>query len=186
MFDNDSDFVFLTFDELARLFDDVTDVRSVVRHRQARHDALSGLEPPFITVAMPPPPSVWRKRAVEDLAPLGAGEVLTGIAACPGTATGRVRVLLDPGQCEDLRPDEILVAPATDPGWTPLFAAAAAVVVDVGAPLSHAAIVSRELGIPCVVSARAATRRLPDGTLVTVNGAECTVTVIETVDGVRG
>jgi pyruvate,water dikinase len=71
------------------------------------------------------------------------------------------------------------VAPLTDPSWTPLFVPAAGVVVDVGAPLSHAIIVSRELGIPCVVSATGATHRIPDGALVEVNGDTGTVTVLE-------
>jgi pyruvate,water dikinase len=67
----------------------------------------------------------------------------------------------------------------TDPAWTPLFVAAGAVVVNVGAPLSHAIIVSRELGIPCVVSVNQATARIPDGALVEVNGDTGTVTVLE-------
>jgi pyruvate,water dikinase len=67
----------------------------------------------------------------------------------------------------------------TDPAWTPLFVPAAAVVVDVGAPLSHAIIVSRELGIPCVVSVNEATQRIPDGALVEVDGTTGVVTVLE-------
>jgi pyruvate,water dikinase len=78
-----------------------------------------------------------------------------------------------------LEPGEILVAPLTDPSWTPLFVPAAAVVVDVGAPFSHAAIVSRELGIPCVVSAIDATNRIPDGALLEVDGTTGKVTVLE-------
>ncbi|MBE7194688.1 MAG: phosphoenolpyruvate-utilizing protein, partial [Gordonia polyisoprenivorans] len=77
-----------------------------------------------------------------------------------------------------LEPGDILVAPITDPSWTPLFVAAAAVVVDVGAPFSHAAIVSRELGIPCVVSATEATKRITDGAMVEVDGTAGTVTLL--------
>ncbi|MEZ5342126.1 MAG: PEP-utilizing enzyme [Acidimicrobiales bacterium] len=73
----------------------------------------------------------------------------------------------------------MLVAPITDPSWTPLFLSADAVVVDVGAVMSHAIIVSRELGIPCVVSATDATRTIPDGALIEVDGGTGTVTVIE-------
>ena len=72
---------------------------------------------------------------------------------CTGQAEGIARVLLDSNDPGALEPGDILVAPLTDPSWTPLFVPAGAVVVDVGAPLSHAIIVSRELGIPCVVSA---------------------------------
>jgi len=78
-----------------------------------------------------------------------------------------------------LEPGEILVAPLTDPSWTPLFVAADGVVVDVGAVMSHAVIVSRELGIPCAVSVTNATRRIPDGALIEVDGSTGTVTVIE-------
>lgn len=73
----------------------------------------------------------------------------------------------------------MLVAPITDPAWTPLFLPSAAVVVDVGALMSHAVIVSRELGIPCVVSVDGATRRIPDGALVEVDGTAGTVTVLD-------
>ncbi|MFZ2239368.1 MAG: PEP-utilizing enzyme, partial [Gordonia amarae] len=72
----------------------------------------------------------------------------------------------------------ILIAPITDPSWTPLFVAASAVVVNVGAPFSHAAIVSRELGIPCVVSVTDATKRIPDGAHIEVDGTTGTVTVL--------
>jgi pyruvate,water dikinase len=111
--------------------------------------------------------------------PAVVGEVITGAPGCPGSATGRARVILDPGDPAALEPGDILVAPFTDPAWTPLFVPAAAVVVDVGAMLSHAVIVSRELGIPCVPAARDATRRIPDGSLVRVDGDAGTVTVLE-------
>jgi len=78
-----------------------------------------------------------------------------------------------------LEPGDVLVAPITDPPWTPLFVPAGGVVVDVGAALSHAIVVSRELGIPCVVLATDATRRIPDGALVRVDGDTGTVTVLD-------
>jgi|TARA_B100000749_G_scaffold69598_1_gene52291 pyruvate,water dikinase len=86
---------------------------------------------------------------------------------------------MDPADAVDLEPGEVLVAPITDPAWTPLFLPSAAVVVDVGALMSHAVIVSRELGIPCVVSVENATERIPDGALVEVDGTTGTVTVLE-------
>jgi pyruvate,water dikinase len=88
--------------------------------------------------------------------------------------------VLDSHDPTALAPGDILVAPITDPSWTPLFVPAEGVVVDVGAPLSHAIIVSRELGIPCVVSATDATKRIPDGALIEVDGTTGVVTVIET------
>ena len=84
------------------------------------------------------------------------------------------------GRLLELEPGDVLVAPLTDPSWTPLFVPAAGVVVDVGAALSHAIIVSRELGIPCVVSATDATKRIPDGALVRVDGDTGVVTILDT------
>ncbi|MFC9554828.1 PEP-utilizing enzyme [Rhodococcus sp. NPDC056960] len=86
-------------------------------------------------------------------------------------------VIHDPDQADELEPCEILVAPGTDPSWTPLCVSSAAVVVDVGAPMSHAAIVSRELGISCVVSCTYALRRITNGTVITVDGAAGAVTI---------
>ena len=106
------------------------------------------------------------------------GDVLEGKSGCAGVARGRVRVVLDPMEAVDLEPGEVLVAPITDPAWTPLFMPAAAVVVNVGALMSHAVIVSRELEIPCVVSVENATNLLVDGTMVEVDGTAGTVTVL--------
>jgi phosphoenolpyruvate synthase/pyruvate phosphate dikinase len=109
---------------------------------------------------------------------LSTGDVLHGVPGCPGIVTGTARVILDPANPLSLEPGEILVAPITDPAWTPLFVPAAAVIVDVGAQVSHAVIVSRELGIPCVVSVQHATRRITDGMKLTVDGTTGTITVL--------
>ncbi len=84
--------------------------------------------------------------------------MLKGDGGSPGIVRGRARIVLDPADARGLKPGDILVAPLTDPAWTPLFLPAAAVVVNVGALMSHAVIVSRELGIPCVVAIAGATR----------------------------
>ena len=123
-----------------------------------------------------PPLAEWKQRDRSALH-VEPGTTLAGLSGCPGAATGRARVILSPFDGGDLEPGDVLVAPITDPSWTPLFVPAAAVVVDVGAPLSHAVIVSRELGIPCVVSVTDATRKIPDGATVEVNGTAGTVTV---------
>jgi pyruvate,water dikinase len=86
--------------------------------------------------------------------------------------------VLTPDAAGSLEPGDILIAPQTDPSWTPLFVVSGAVVVDVGAPNSHAMIVSRELGIPCVAGVYGATRRIPDGATVEVDGAAGTVTIV--------
>jgi len=104
------------------------------------------------------------------------GAVLVqGLGAAPGIAVGRVRVLSDPRQGAALREGEILVAPMTNPDWVPTIRRAAAVVTDSGGMTCHAAIVSRELSVPCIVGARTATSVLRDGELVTVDGSRGTV-----------
>ena len=71
------------------------------------------------------------------------------------------------------------MAPITDPSWTPLFIPAAGVVVEVGAPLSHSVIVSREFGIPCVTGILDAVSKIPDGAIISINGSTGTVTIAE-------
>jgi pyruvate,water dikinase len=88
-------------------------------------------------------------------------------------------VVTDPAQPGDLGPGDVLVAPITDPSWTPLFVPVEAVVVDVGGQMSHAVIVARELGLPCVVSVTGATTSIPDGAPVEVDGTAGTVTVLD-------
>ena len=93
-----------------------------------------------------------------------------GLAAAPGTASGKVRVLETPDEGNRLLEGEILVAQMTNPDWLPTIRRAAALVTDTGGMTCHAAIVARELGVPCVVGTRTATRDLHDGTTVTVDG----------------
>jgi pyruvate,water dikinase len=107
-----------------------------------------------------------------------AGEVLKGDGCSSGIVRGRARVVLDPSDAQGLKPGDILVAPLTDPAWTPLFLPAGGVVVNVGALMSHAVIVSRELGIPCVVAVANATNRIADGSMLEVDGAAGTVTIL--------
>jgi pyruvate,water dikinase len=103
---------------------------------------------------------------------------ITGFAGASGRVEGHVRVLESPDQGDQLEPGEILVAVTTNVGWTPIFPRAAAVVTDVGAPLSHAAIVARELGIPAVVGCGSATTRLRTGDWVCVDGGQGRVEIM--------
>ncbi|HMD51689.1 MAG TPA: phosphoenolpyruvate synthase [Solirubrobacteraceae bacterium] len=103
----------------------------------------------------------------------GTGEVLVrGLGAAPGRASGRVRLLSDPHDTGAFAEGEILVAHMTTPDWVPLMRRAAAIVTDSGGMTCHAAIVSRELAIPCVVGTGEATKRLRDGELVTVDATQ--------------
>lgn len=97
-------------------------------------------------------------------------ELLRGLGASPGIASGPVRVLATPAQAAELQQGEVLVTTMTSPDWVPLMRRAVAVVTDSGGMTSHAAIVSRELGIPCVVGTREGTKRLSTGAVITVDG----------------
>ena len=107
--------------------------------------------------------------------------LIHGFAGAVGRVEGVVRRLDDFAQADQLRPGEILVTQLTNIGWTPLFPRAAAIVTDLGAPLSHAAIVARELGIPAVVGCADATTRLATGDRVLVDGAAGTVRLLAPV-----
>ena len=104
--------------------------------------------------------------------------VLSGSPASAGTVTGKARVILDPIGAH-LEPGEILVAPSTDPGWTPLFLTAGALVMEMGGTISHGAVVAREYGIPAVVGVPNATLRLVTGQTITVDGAAGTITLAD-------
>jgi rifampicin phosphotransferase len=106
---------------------------------------------------------------------------LNGTGACPGRVIGRVRVVLDPRGAH-LEHGEILVARQTDPGWVVLFPAAAGLLVERGSLLSHSAIVSRELRLPCIVSLPGITATLKTGDLVEMDGASGTIRILETVN----
>ncbi len=97
--------------------------------------------------------------------------LLQGLAASSGTASGTVRILVSPAEGEQLQRGEVLVAPMTNPDWVPTIRRAAALVTDGGGMTCHAAIVARELGVPCVVGTRTATSILRNGEMVTVDAA---------------
>ncbi|MDP9861492.1 MULTISPECIES: PEP/pyruvate-binding domain-containing protein [Streptosporangium] len=107
-------------------------------------------------------------------------DTVTGFPGAPGVVEGVARVIAGPEDGDRLAPGEILVTTLTNIGWTPMFPRAAAVVTDMGAPLSHASIVARELGIPAVVGTGNATMRLPDGARIRVDGERGTVELLTT------
>jgi pyruvate,water dikinase len=104
-----------------------------------------------------------------------AEDAIVGQPASPGRATGPVRIVHGPGDFDRFQPGEVLVARATAPAWTPLFARAVAVVTDGGTLAAHASLVAREYGIPAVVATGDATTRLADGQVVTVDGGAGTI-----------
>lgn len=170
---------FMTRQEQYRFLDDPSGWSETVSARQAHYEEVSQLQEPFLFVGSPGEFADYPRRDAVKVESLESGGSIQGVPGCPGIATGRARVITDSHNPAALEPGDVLVAPITDPSWTPLFVPAAAVVVDVGAPLSHAIIVSRELGIPCVVSATDATKSIPDGALVQVDGDTGMVTILD-------
>jgi pyruvate,water dikinase len=170
------DFFLLTIDEVPDVMAGHGPTEVAMTERRDRRDYLQARIPPFWFVSPLSSPESWPLRAAQNR-PDGTARTITGMGVCSGVATGTARVVLRPDQPGDLGSGDILVAPITDPAWTPLFLAAAGVVVDVGAQQSHAAIVSRELGIPAVVSATGASTTIPDGARVTVDGSTGVVTI---------
>lgn len=167
--------------ELDLLATHAADIADTLRERERQWRQLFEIDPPTFVVAGEPmtPLADLPRKGGHQVTTVKPGDVLTGAPASAGVARGRSRVVTDTAQIAAFEPGEILIAPQTDPSWTPLFMVAAGVVVDVGALISHAMIVSRELGIPCVAGVGEATKRIPDGTLLEVDGSSGKVTVLE-------
>lgn len=173
--------VFMLMDgELDAFLADPASLSTTIRTRAKQFETLHHLEPPYIVKREDgvPPISTWPARNRARGTKAVVGEVLQGAGGAPGVATGVARVVLDPSDPSILEPGDIMIAPTTDPSWTPLFLAVAAVVVNVGAVASHAAIVCRELGVPCAVSVVDATSRIPDGATISVDGSNGKVTIL--------
>lgn len=178
--DDPSDVMMLLAEELDDFVSSPASLRARLTERNAEYRKLAELTPPFYLVDGLPAVEEWTGARRGGETPTAvAGEVLKGVPACPGDGTGTARVVRSLTDTGDLGPDDVLIAPHTDPAWTPLFLSVRAVVVETGARNSHAAIICRELGTPCVVSVVDATQRIPDGALVAVDGAAGTVTVLE-------
>ncbi len=165
------DIMFLTLPEARAAVDGERDVRGTVAARRAEHER----EARRRTV---PGALLSDGTDVEALAPAPPARdgVLTGMSGAAGQATGPARVIRDPMGAH-LEPGEILVAPTTDPGWTPLFMTAAGLVTETGSPVAHGPTVAREYGIPAVICVRDATSEIRTGQVITVDGTAGTVRV---------
>jgi pyruvate,water dikinase len=153
---------FLTIDELVNaLRTSRADLAPLVRSRRAEFARDKARPDPPATFVGAPPPVV--------LPPAG-GDVLRGLAASVGVVEGNARVLRSADEMGELLPGEVLVVHTTDVGWTPLFLIAAGVVTELGGPLSHAAVVAREFGVPSVVNVEGVMRVLRTGDRVRVDG----------------
>ncbi len=131
--------------------------------RRARHDALCQLDAPDLVteagdaIRMPATPA-------------RPGTVLRGLGAAPGVGRGTARLIRHPDEGARLQPGDVLVAPSTDPAWTPLFLSASALVMETGGMVSHGVIVAREYGLPAVINLPGALGRITDGQKIEVDG----------------
>jgi pyruvate,water dikinase len=189
---------FLSLEELLAALNGAEDAGAPIPVRRSAHERLSAL-PPYPTLIVGRfDPFSWladpnrrgdlfdARSGTPALADWEGNEFLRGLPGSAGVVEGRVRRLERIDQGHLLAPGEVLVTATTNIGWTPLFPRAAAVVTDVGAPLSHAAIVARELGIPAVVGAGDATTRLQTGDWVQVDGARGLVQLLDGPAAARG
>jgi rifampicin phosphotransferase len=163
------DIFFLNLPEVHAALDGA-DVRGTVHERRAQYDQeITRRHIPLVLL------SDGTEPAIASATPPSAGHVLRGTPASPGSLAALARVILDPHDVQ-LAHGEILVAPSTDPGWTPLFLIAGGLVMEMGGVMSHGAIVAREYGIPAVVGVAGAIEHIRTGQLVTVDGTTGTVT----------
>ena len=187
------DIYFLLFDELATLTRRSTDpviaarMRSRIRRRRLQFEEWKQSQAPplrdrfgdpIVGVGAEPVAEV-EKSAAEVEPNIVLPLTLRGIAASNGEAEGRAHVADSAVAGRELTPGQILVARFTDPGWTPIFPLAAAVVTEIGGVLSHGAIVAREFGIPAVVNVQKATQQIRSGDLLRVDGSSGRVTIVE-------
>ncbi|WP_020106937.1 PEP-utilizing enzyme [Nocardia sp. 348MFTsu5.1] len=177
-----ADHVFMAVDdELDALASAPESMKVTLAERHKEWEGLFGLElPTFLDAREPLPPlSSLGRKGQTAVDAVKVGDVLQGSGASPGITRGRTRVITSMAALDEFEVGEILVAPQTDPSWTPLFMVSGGAITDVGAMGSHAMIVSRELGIACAAGVQAATRRIPNGALVEVDGSKGTVTILE-------
>lgn len=162
---------FLTESELRDVLSSDVSVATRVRQRRRQYERDKALpDPPHTFVGYPPP--------TQAASPDEDSQTLVGLAASPGLARGLARVITNNEQLQNVNVGEILVTPCADVGLAPLFLTAAGVVTDLGGPLSHASIVLREYGVPAVVNAAGATRRIKTGDRIEVDGERGEVRIL--------
>jgi len=172
---NRDDIFFLQVTEIPSVIDKKADfdIRKTIEERQAEYARNLKVTPPEVVVGEFNPDNFVPDEVDEvDI------EVLRGIAVSPGVVTGPAHVILRSDADEQVRPGEILVAPFTDPGWTPYFLQAAAIVMDQGGLLSHGSIVAREYGIPAVVNVGPATKIIKTGQIIQVDATKGLVRIL--------
>ncbi len=174
--DEQSDIYFLTIPEIKkRLSGEIFDCKKLVEERKVERDRNSKYIVPDFFIGEFKPETV--KEKCKELK-----QVFTGYAASSGIVQGRARIIHSPEEFGRFKAGEILVAPTTDPMWTNLFPIAKAVVTEMGGVLSHASIVAREYGTPCVVNVEGIVDALKDGDLIEVDGTTGLVRLLTKVN----
>lgn len=180
--DAPGDVLFLLADELAPAAEGRLDARELIaRRRRGYAEVVAAHERGqhwLVTTGSVAREALIDKRASRRARQAGDTNTLTGLAASGGQASAPVCVIHGPHEFGKMVKGAVLVAPFTAPIWTPLFRLASAVVTEIGSPVSHAAIVAREYGVPAVVAVPDATSALRDGQYVQVDGTRGVVTVL--------
>jgi pyruvate,water dikinase len=164
LIEQQEDIFFLELDEIVKIAETPRSMKDAVPSR--KHEFQTNQSLPWPDIVHDGVETYTRATTLEE----NLGSVLEGVAGSPGRVTGKSRVIRGPEEFGKLQKGEILVAPITNPVWTPLFAIAGGVITEVGGILSHGAIVAREYGIPAVMSVSSATKRLGESKMVTVDG----------------
>jgi pyruvate,water dikinase len=160
------DVFFLVLDDLRDGWP--ADAAALISERRSFYEHYKTLELPEVWQGDPRPVAA---------APLETRDLLSGIGASPGVVEGVARVILDPADAE-VDDGDILIARSTDPAWASIMFLSGGLVSDIGGLMSHTAVVARELGLPCVVNTRTATRRISTGDIVRLDGTAGTIEVI--------
>jgi len=172
----DSDDVFfLKLEELGQLTRNQSkvDIKDIIAARRAEYKKWQSITPPNLIIGKFDPDRYVPEEVNADV------QQLKGLAVSPGVVSGKARVILRADDNEQVQAGEILVAPFTDPGWTPYFIPAAGIVMDQGGLLSHGAIIAREYGIPAVVNVGNATKIIKTGQTIQVDGDSGVVRILE-------
>jgi pyruvate,water dikinase len=172
---NEDDIFFLRYEEIVPIVQGNAgpDIRQVIIDRRAEYDKNSLATPPDVVFGRFDPDN-YVPDAIDEHT-----QELKGLGVSPGIATGKARVILRADTEEQLLGGEILVAPFTDPGWTPYFVPASAIVMDEGGVISHGSIIAREYGIPAVVNVGSATKIIKTGQKIQVDGNNGVVRILQ-------
>jgi pyruvate,water dikinase len=172
---NQDDVFFLRLEEIEPVARDKADfnIHQAIKDRRTEYDRNCLISPPDAIFGKFDPDKYVPESVDADV------ETLTGMPVSPGVTTGKARVILRADADQQVLAGEILVAPFTDPGWTPYFVTAAAIVMDQGGILSHGSIVAREYGIPAVVNVGSGTEIIKTGQTIEVDGNQGIVKILQ-------